>query len=266
MFGNPKRFISKVTLLLIILFFISPVHSQDQSIDQIIDGDTFLLENGEIVRMLGIDAPERGQPGYDISRWFLYYVTEGENIRLERDEKETDKDDYGRLLRYVFLEKNQKMINELMLYLGLADFRYLSREAKYFHELEKAAKEAEEKKHGLWIFNVFPPSQIEMEDDSDSTIPWYEAKEHIDQVVTVEGLIVRTYDSGKVCFLNFHPDWQNTLNIVIFSENYHLFPEPPAELFYDKRIRVIGLVQLHQGMPQIIIKSLQQIKIIDDNN
>ena len=86
----------------------------------------------------------------------MYYITEGENIRLERDEKEADKDDYGRLLRYVFLEKNQKMINELMLYTGLADFRYLSREARYYDRLEKAVWEAEEKKHGLWIFNLNP--------------------------------------------------------------------------------------------------------------
>ena len=266
MFDNIKKIIGHIILLLVILLIISPANSQDQSVNRIIDGDTFLLENGEIVRMLGIDAPERGQPGYDLSRWFLYYITEGENIRLERDEKEADKDDYGRLLRYVFLEKNQKMINELMLYTGLADFRYLSREARYYDRLEKAVWEAEEKKHGLWIFNVFPPSQIRVEEDIGSAISWHEAIGNINQVVTVEGLIVWTYDSGKACFLNFHPDWQNTLNIVIFSENYQLFPEPPVDLFYDKRILVTGLIQLYQGRPQIIIKSPQQIKIINSND
>ena len=266
MFNNLKRFISNIILLLIILLIIFPVHSQEQSVYQIIDGDTFLLDNGEIVRMLGIDAPERGQPGYDISSWFLYYITEGKNIRLERDEKEADKDDYGRLLRYVFLEKNQRMVNELMIYLGLVDFRYLSREAKYYDRLDKAAREAEEEKRGLWSFKVFPPSQIEAEKRINSSIPWYEAKEHIDKLETVEGLIIRTHESGKACFLNFHPDWQNTLNIVIFAENYHLFPGPPGELFYGKIIRVTGLIKLYQGRPQIIIKSPKQIKIIGDND
>ena len=65
MFDNIKKIIGHIILLLVILLIISPANSQDQSVNRIIDGDTFLLENGEIVRMLGIDAPERGQPGYD---------------------------------------------------------------------------------------------------------------------------------------------------------------------------------------------------------
>lgn len=56
-------------------------------------------------------------------------------------------------------------------------------------------------------------------------------------MVTVEGTVVRTHDSGNVCFLNFDFDWQNTLDLVIFQENYHLFFQPPSKYYLNKKIQ-----------------------------
>lgn len=250
--------------LLIILFISSiaiPANAKTYFISQVIDGDTVLLKNNEIVRLLGIDAPEIGQPGYDLAKWFLFYITEGEEIILEKDFQ--DQDEYGRLLRYVFLNKNSQMINELMLRYGLADFRYLSLDAKYYQRLNEATLRAEKNKHGLWAFSVFSPSQIKGEDYSVKVINWQEAPTYINQMVTLEGFILRTHDSGKACFLNFQRNWQGTINLVIFAEHYHLYPANPAVYFLNKKIKVTGLIQLHNGNPQMIIKSPQQISIID---
>ena len=38
---------------------------------QIIDGDTFIIKNGMTVRLLGIDAPNRGKEGYDSASSYL---------------------------------------------------------------------------------------------------------------------------------------------------------------------------------------------------
>ncbi len=73
----------------------------------VFDGDTILLESGERVRYLGIDAPEVGHHGQDSecygdqaraanSDWVLHRT-----VRLEYD-RET-RDQYGRLLAYVWL-------------------------------------------------------------------------------------------------------------------------------------------------------------------
>lgn len=68
-----------------------------------IDGDTIELEGGERVRLLCIDTPERGQPGYTEATEFLRGLVEGKRVRLEADPEHADRDRFGRLLRYVWL-------------------------------------------------------------------------------------------------------------------------------------------------------------------
>lgn len=68
-----------------------------------IDGDTIELAGGERVRLLCIDTPERGQPGYAEATEFLRGLIEGKRVRLEADPKHNDRDRFGRLLRYVWL-------------------------------------------------------------------------------------------------------------------------------------------------------------------
>jgi micrococcal nuclease len=66
----------------------------------IIDGDTFRLETGEKVRLIGIDAHELSQPGGEMSREFLAHLLCGKPITLERGTEDRDK--YNRLLRFVY--------------------------------------------------------------------------------------------------------------------------------------------------------------------
>ena len=50
----------------------------------VIDGDTFLLENGETVRLIGIDAPELSQPGRDKSRQYLTRLILNNGVTLKK--------------------------------------------------------------------------------------------------------------------------------------------------------------------------------------
>jgi micrococcal nuclease len=70
---------------------------------RVIDGDTIELEGGERVRLLCIDTPERGQPGYTEATEFLRELVAGKAVRLEADPEHVDRDRFGRLLRYVWL-------------------------------------------------------------------------------------------------------------------------------------------------------------------
>lgn len=255
--------IRRYFLIFLAAFFIAAIINTDAqtfSITQVIDGDTFLLETGETVRLSGVDAPEFGQPGYDLAKWFLFCLTKDEKVFLERDL--ADKDEFGRLLRFVFLKDNRKMVNEQMLLYGLADFRYLSPESKYFERMKNISIKAEENSSGLWAFSVFPPNKINEDDYPVKAIRWQDALKYTNEIVTVEGSVKRVYDSGKACFLNFKENWQGTLGLVIFSELYYQYPTNPAQYFLNKKIRVTGLVQLYKGAPQIVIKSTEQIKII----
>ncbi|MEK6859239.1 MAG: thermonuclease family protein [Nanoarchaeota archaeon] len=78
---------------------------------RIIDGDTFELASGEIIRLICIDAPEKNKNGFDESRQFLSDLILNRQIRLEKDV--SDKDSYGRLLRYVYVNSISQQNEEI---------------------------------------------------------------------------------------------------------------------------------------------------------
>ncbi|MBI2147488.1 thermonuclease family protein [Candidatus Woesearchaeota archaeon] len=68
----------------------------------IIDGDTFELTDGDKIRLLCIDAPERGELFYEESKMALARLVLNKDIILTNGT--TDRDRYGRLLRYVYVQ------------------------------------------------------------------------------------------------------------------------------------------------------------------
>src|SRR3989338_8949420 len=82
-------------------------------VSKVIDGDTLELETGERVRLLGINTPEKGQPYNQEAAEKLKQLVEGKSVQLEQDTN--DKDQYGRLLRYVYVGKtfvNLELVKE----------------------------------------------------------------------------------------------------------------------------------------------------------
>lgn len=126
-------------------FFISSLEFKKVSF--IIDGDTFKTENSEKIRLIGIDAPEKGEKCYEESRKKLKELIDGKIVRVEKDKK--DKDDYGRLLRYVFI--NETFVNLVLVKEGYAYVFMDGENIKYLKELIEAEKFAKENKVGcLW--------------------------------------------------------------------------------------------------------------------
>ncbi|MBI2663761.1 thermonuclease family protein [Candidatus Woesearchaeota archaeon] len=74
--------------------------TDEVSIYQVVDGDTFIVSGGEYVRLIGIDAPEKSQEGYHEAADFLRQF-EGKAVMLEQEG--ADRDRYGRLLRHAFV-------------------------------------------------------------------------------------------------------------------------------------------------------------------
>ena len=223
---------------------------------EIIDGDTFRLTNGDTVRLIGIDAPELSQPGGDLSREYLAHLVLGNPITLERGSEDRDK--YNRLLRFVYV--NDLCINEEMIRQGYAEARYLPENPirEYYLHLEI---QAETTKAGLWSDNVFQPRSFIDWDSNLPVIDWSEADDYYNQYVIIEGTIVNTYNSGIVCFLNFHTNYQY-FTAVIFACDIPGFPYPPDTYYLDKKVQIIGIIKEYKGSPEIIVKTPEQIKII----
>jgi len=93
-------------------------------------------------------------------------------------------------------------------------------------------------------------------------ISWQDAAQHYGKYVTVEGAIVATHNSGKACYLNFHPDYQRYFTAVIFASAFSCFPANPESYYLGKKVRVSGYIKEYRGKPEIILNDPSQIEIL----
>lgn len=124
----------------------------------VVDGDTIDVElAGEVarVRLLGIDTPESVDPdrpvecyGPEASALVRTLLTEGAEVRLERDEEARDR--YGRLLAYVFRVDDGLFVNEAILAAGAAEILSIEPNVAYAERLQAAADGADATGAGLW--------------------------------------------------------------------------------------------------------------------
>ena len=113
---------------------------------QVIDGDTIAIEGGYHVRYIGIDAPEKGEFCYLESEQANKALVEGKRVRLEKDISEKDR--YGRLLRYVYVDDT--FVNAQMVRKGYACAKAYPPDVKYQVYLGAVEKEARQTKRGIW--------------------------------------------------------------------------------------------------------------------
>lgn len=123
-----------------------PRTNQIALVTQVTDGDTITVEGGIRIRLLGIDAPERGKEFYNEAKDFLEERILHKEVKLEKDV--TEKDIYGRYLRYVWL--NDTLINVEIVKKGVAIAKLFDPNAKYQYLIAKAEQEAMENHVGIW--------------------------------------------------------------------------------------------------------------------
>lgn len=170
------KILTKIILTAVFLMIFAPIYPQETKIIEatqilrVIDGDTLeALYKGEVVRirLIGIDAPESMENekainaslrnGEDIdviiamgkqSTAFVEgLLQENDTVSVEFDKKE--RDEYGRLLGYVFLQ-DRRMLNEEILKAGYADIVTFPPNTKYIKRLYGAYLDARENRRGFW--------------------------------------------------------------------------------------------------------------------
>ena len=238
---------------------------------KIIDGDTFFIEGGYSVRILGIDADERGYPCYDAAKNRLEELILNKEVKLEKGSE--DLDQYCRYLRYVFVD-NQNISLELVKE-GLAVARFSPEDVKYREEITQAEKEAKENKIGC----KWGEKETKKEEETKTEYQWEkltteklgfdvvgacQAGKYLGRELIVEGKVADTYHDLKsnTVFLNFEKAYPNQcFTGVIFSSDLYKFVQNPEDYYLGKTVRMMGEVKEYQGRPEIVLETPTQIEI-----
>lgn len=93
-------------------------------------------------------------------------------------------------------------------------------------------------------------------------VNWQDAGNYLGQRLTVEGQVVRVYNSGKAAFLNFAEEYQGKFSVVIFAADFEQWPQPPDQVYLNQYLRVTGKIKEYNGAPEMIIESPKQVTIL----
>ncbi len=127
------------------------------SVDHFVDGDTIAVKmdgKTETVRMIGVDTPETHKPNSPVQCYgpaaasYVKNLIGSSQVRLEADEKSTNRDRYDRLLRYVYLPDG-RLVEAETIKNGYG-FAYTSFPFTKSSEFERYQAEAQAAKKGLW--------------------------------------------------------------------------------------------------------------------
>lgn len=116
---------------------------------RVIDGDTIVVEIGGQtyrLRYIGIDAPEPDQPHGPEAAEQNAAMVSGRIVELEKDVSEVDQ--YGRLLRYVWI--GDMMVNRELVCQGYATAATYPPDVKYQALFLQCEREAREAGRGFW--------------------------------------------------------------------------------------------------------------------
>lgn len=127
------------------------------AIHSFVDGDTIMVNmNGhtETVRMIGVDTPETHKPNTPVQCYgpnasaYTKSLIGDNRVRLQADPLDTNRDRYGRLLRYVYLPDGTLVEDKLIAEgYGFAYTQFPFQKKQQFIDNETQAKEAS---LGLW--------------------------------------------------------------------------------------------------------------------
>jgi micrococcal nuclease len=116
---------------------------------RVIDGDTIELADGRHVRYLGIDTPETGEPYANEATAKNKQLVEGKIIELQQGKR--DQDEYGRLLRYVYVDG--VFVNAELVAQGYATAYIFDPDDRYSQVLVQLEQYAKMREQGLWAID-----------------------------------------------------------------------------------------------------------------
>ncbi len=215
-----------------------------EKVVRVIDGDTLEISGGERIRLLGIDAPERGDVLFDPATDRLKELTASGLVILEMCE---DRDIYGRLLATVMTDSGN--VNSILLREGMALPMLIPPCGRPVAvDVLVAAAQGALSGKGIYSLNGY------------GMLSPMEAGDHIGEYVIVKGIILDLHKGEKAWHLNFGPEWKTDFTAVLFREGQQRFIDlglDPVDLV-GSEVLVIGKVKRYSGS-EIIVRGPDQV-------
>lgn len=210
-------------------------------VKRVYDGDTIILDNGERVRLLGLNTPEiesryrQGEKGGVTAKKWLQDKLSQDIVFIEYDQQKKDK--YNRSLAHLFLE-NGEHLNKSLLQAGLANLTIIPPNLHYVDELVKAEMEAQQRQVGIWSMKSYQPMPISDLNAAHKTTGWHRFLATPSKLVKNRSYL-RLILSDKV-------------DIRIPKKNSDLFPD--LESYIGKSIEIRGWASRSKSHYSILIR------------
>ena len=150
------------------------------------------------------------------------------------------------------------------------EFRHLGVSGGYYFVKVTQKSKQENNSDDVWSSPIWlGPSAPDKQDHPESeVISWEDANDYVGLEVEVTGKIVRSFDSGRALFLNFDPDYQNTLSLVLLKKHFDAFGGSTvlADQLVNNKIRVRGKITIFRDRLQILLEDPSQIGVVSEDH
>jgi len=244
----------------------------------VVDGDTVILENGEAVRLVGIQAPTlslgrsdvASQPLADAAREALADFALGRKIQLRFFGRQRDR--HGRLLAHLFVngqdrggqdrggqdqggqdQSDGEWLQGKMLSRGLARVYSFTDNRARIALMLALERTARAEKRGIWAHPFYRVLDVDGVAD------------HLNRFALVTGWVRKALVVKGRGYLNFGDDWRKDFTIAISPKARRVFEREGADIsaYAGKRVRVRGWIKRFNG-PMIEATHPEQIEILEE--
>jgi endonuclease YncB( thermonuclease family) len=230
-------------------------------VTSVTDGDTVILDNGMVVRLVGIQAPKlpRGNdafaawPGSEEARAALESLVGGKAVRLRHGGERLDR--HGRSLGQLFVTgEPETWVQREMVAGGHARVYSFPDNRACIADLMSAEGRARLNRLGIWTDPYYAVRRADKPGELSGRSGHYEL---------VEGRVLAAEQAGGRVYLNFGRTWKTDFTVVIDKSALGRFGKEgldPLKLA-DALVRVRGWVDNYDG-PRIEVTHPEQIEVL----
>lgn len=214
---------------------------------------TLLLENGQVVRLAAIQAPNRARHAQERNdtlaeqahRWLEAQVR-GDRVRVEAVSRTPDR--HGRIVARVY-DGEGRLLQAELLRAGMGWAYTFPDTRDMAAELLAAEREAEAAQRGVWA----EPDYAVLEPD--------DAMPYRGEFRLVEGDVRSVNESKGRYYLNFGEDWKTDFTLMVSARDARRFEEGWLMGLAGKRVRVRGWLFRMNG-PAMELTHPEQLEVI----